>query len=134
MIACTTRLEGQGAYCNGQPIKVSDTTLTEGGFVLIQTGSARFADSLRSQGRRSNHSRAPATGRWYWPPAGPAASSSWAPIFTIPVPSSLDRRGSRRHRDRPDGAPIRFDRPITNGIVFSNTTVHQALLQIVAKR
>lgn len=127
-------VKGQGAFCNGRPIRVSDTTLTEGGFVLIQTGSARFADGIRRSGAQIE----PLPGAGYR--AMVLASGRASGVIQLGAdfhdtgPSSLIVEEAGGTVTDLDGAPIRFDQPITNGIVFSNTTVHKELLQIVAKR
>jgi fructose-1,6-bisphosphatase/inositol monophosphatase family enzyme len=127
-------VKGRGAFCNGRPIKVNDTTLADGGFVLIQTGSARFADGLRQAGAQIE----PLPGAGYR--AMVLASGRASAVVQLGAdfhdtgPSSLIVEEAGGTVTDLDGATIRFDRPITNGIVFSNTTVHNDLLKVVAKR
>lgn len=129
-----TAIKGKGAFCNGKPVKLSPTSLADGGFVLVQTGSARFAPGLRKAGAQIEPM--PGAGYRIMIVADGRASGIMqvgADFHDVGPCSLIIEEAGGRVTDF-DGAPIRFDRPITNGIILSNGLVHDDLLKIVAKR
>ena len=127
-------VKGQGAFCNDQLLHVNDTSLADGGYVLVQEASFQFAPDLQAAGAQTE----PMPGAGYR--AMILANARCSGIIQAGAdfhdvgPSSLIVEEAGGKVTDFSGAPIHFDHSITNGIILSNGTAHDELLDVVNRR
>jgi fructose-1,6-bisphosphatase/inositol monophosphatase family enzyme len=128
-------VKGQGAFCNDQPIHVSDQPL-KGAYVLIEASSFLAVAGIKQKG--GDIESVAGTG---YKCAMLASGYSCAVLktkgdidFHDVGPSSLIVEEAGGKVTAYDGSQLRYDSPITgSGIILSNGVTHDDLLEIVSK-
>jgi len=124
-------VKGQGAFCNDKPIHVSDQPL-KGGYVMLEASSFPYAEGIKHQG--GDIESVAGTGYKCVMLAsghGSAVLKTKGDVdFHDIGPSSLIVEEAGGKVTAYGGLPLRFDRPIANGVVLSNGITHEALLEI----
>jgi fructose-1,6-bisphosphatase/inositol monophosphatase family enzyme len=125
-------VKGHGAFCNQERLHVSNQTLKQGGYVSLGEYSFGFVDGLRAAGAQID----------FIPGAGYramiVASGRLAGIMQIPSntdfhdvgPASLIVEEAGGKVTDLAGKSLRFDGPLKNGIILSNSAAHDELLAI----
>jgi fructose-1,6-bisphosphatase/inositol monophosphatase family enzyme len=124
-------VKGRGAFCNDQPIHVSDQPL-KGGYVMMEASAFPYAEGIKRQG--GDIESVAGTGYKCVMLAsghGAAVLKTKGDIdFHDIGPSSLIVEEAGGKVTAYDGSALRCDRPITTGVVLSNGITHEALLKI----
>lgn len=124
---------GQGSYCNDQPIHVNRQTLKDAGCVMVYESYGQYESAIKTLGGQLE----PLGGAGFR--AIQLASGFGVGIIQNPGytdfhdvgPASLIVEEAGGRVSDLDGQPLRFGRQITNGIVLSNSVVHDELLRII---
>ncbi len=126
-------VKGGGAFCNDQPIYVSQALISDGGYVLLSGSSFECYPYLLERGAQVE----PVTCSGYRCLILAKGRASGiiqreADFHDVGAAALLIEEAGGKVTDY-DGNPIAYDKPITNGIILSNTACHQELLDIVKK-
>jgi myo-inositol-1(or 4)-monophosphatase len=125
--------KGQGAFCNDQRIAVNQDTLAAGGCVIISESSFQFTPALQNSGAQIE----PLPGAGYRSmliASGRACASiqGKADFHDVGPASLIVEEAGGRVTDL-NGTSLRYNQPLTNGIVLSNGICHDDLLAITAR-
>lgn len=124
-------IKGQGAFCNDQPIHVNKQTL-DGGYVLFEQSASNLYEKLQTVGAITE----PVAGAGYR--AMLLAQGRCTAIIQGKAdnhdvgPASLIVEESGGKVTAYDGSPLRFDGPITTGVILSNGICHDDLIAITS--
>lgn len=124
-------VKGQGAFCNDKPINVDKISLADGAVVIVSESSFQFVEAIKMAGGQFEtlpgagyRSMLVATGKC-------AASIQGHADFHDTGPASLIVEEAGGKVTDLSGAPLRFDCPLTNGIILSNGVIHDQLVEII---
>jgi myo-inositol-1(or 4)-monophosphatase len=124
-------VRGQGAFCNDQPIHVNDQAL-KGSYVLLEASSFPSAEGIKKLG--GDIESVAGTGYKCVMLAsghGSAVLKTKGDVdFHDIGPSSLIVEEAGGKVTAYDGSALRYDRPITSGVILSNGITHEALIKI----
>jgi len=125
-------VKGGGAFCNDQPIHVSDASLSDGGIVILSESSFQYDQAIIEAGAQIE----PLPGAGYRSTL--LASGRCSGILQAHAdfhdvgPASLLVEEAGGKVTAFDGSAISYDARITEGIILSNGVAHEALLKITS--
>jgi len=125
-------VKGQGAFCNNQRIYINQVRLSEGGCVIVSETSFQFAPAILATGAQIEplpgagyRSMLVATGKC-------SASVQGGADFHDVGPASLIVEEAGGQVTDLEGRELKFDQPLTNGIILSNRVCHKEVLEAIA--
>jgi myo-inositol-1(or 4)-monophosphatase len=124
-------VKGKGAFCNSRPIHVNQDSLQSGGYLIVSESSFQFAKPIAATGAQIE----PLPGAGYRAmvlAAGRCSASLQGKADNHDVgPASLIVEEAGGKVTDLSGMALRYDQPLTNGIILSNDVCHDELVAIV---